>query len=74
MRGYDIINFENNFDHYKNTVKVKNEKDDWEKIIDKAGEKETINKKGVYRNPYDYTENEKSAHLFKINRTSKFII
>jgi hypothetical protein len=69
-RGYDILNFENNFEHYKNNVKVKDDRDAWEHILEKAGPKETINSKGVYRDPYDFTENEKTSHLFKLNRES----
>jgi hypothetical protein len=72
-RGYDILNFGNNFEHYKNIVKVKHDRDDWDNIVEKAGDKETINTKGVYRDPYDFTENEKTSHMFKINRQSNLL-
>lgn len=73
-RGYDIVNMKNNFEHYKNTVNTKGHSNEWEHLLSKAGEKETFNEKGIYRDPYDYTDNDKIAHLFKIGRQSNIII
>jgi hypothetical protein len=36
-RGYDIINFKNNFGHYKNLVKTKDEGSEWETVVAGAG-------------------------------------
>lgn len=36
-RGYDIINFDNKYEHYKNNLKLKDEKPEWDVIVNKAG-------------------------------------
>jgi hypothetical protein len=72
-RGYNILNFNNNYQHYKNTVRVKNDKDEWEKIVDKAGDKGTFQIKGIYKDHYDFTDCEQGAHSYKVNRQSKNI-
>lgn len=70
-RGYDIINFGNNFENYKNTLKVK-EVDEWNAIVKKAGGNETFSKKDIYQSPYDHSDTEKIAHQFKLNRKSNY--
>lgn len=73
-RGYDVINFKNNYQQYKNSVNVKDTTDDWQHLIKKVGVKQTLETKGIYRDPYDFRDNEDNAHLFKINRTSKLFL
>jgi hypothetical protein len=73
-RGYDIINLKQNYDHYKNISKLHDDKSDWEKILEKAGEKETFSKKGIYRDPYDYSDCGKNASLFMKERDSNFYL
>jgi hypothetical protein len=38
-RGYDIVNFGNKYEHYKNSLNLKNEKGEWDVIVSKAGGK-----------------------------------
>jgi hypothetical protein len=73
-RGYDIINFNQNYGHYKNITKVHDDKSDWEKILDKAGDKETFTKKGIYQDPYDYSDCGKLASEFMKERESNIYL
>ena len=71
-RGYDIINFENNFEHYKNSLDIKKDASDWDNLIQKVGPKETFNSKGIYKDPFDFQDKDPSAHAFK-NARLKYI-
>ena len=48
-RGYDILNGNDNFNHYKNSVNCRNEKRPWELIKNGVNENQTLDiKKNEY--------------------------
>lgn len=69
-RGYDIMNHNNNYHNYKNSLKLRHEKDGWDYVVSKAGNNQNIDIKGIYKDPYDFTDNEKTAHYYKVARNS----
>lgn len=70
-RGYDIVNFGNNYENYKNMLKVKDSSTEWETILEKTNDKQTFTTKGIYKDAFDFSDNDKVAHQFKVNRKSK---
>ena len=48
QRGYDILNFENNYNKYLDNFKMKNNLEPWSLLKNNVGENETISKKKLY--------------------------
>lgn len=72
-RGYNIINFNNNFNKYKSNQKFKDLSNPWEQLKQKAGKESSLNKK-IFKNAYDYSDVEYNLHKFKSERNSKLNI
>ena len=54
-RGYDILNGENNFNQYKNSLECRNIQRPWEMIKNGVNENQTIKFKKIY-DGYDYED------------------
>ena len=54
-RGYDILNWKNNFNHYKNSLECRNIQRPWEMIKNGLNENQTIKFKKIY-DCYDYED------------------
>ena len=85
-RGYNIINGVNFVEEKlnsrnKNTIGDTNMElkkagqyyDNWEKIKLKSDENNTLNKKSIYKEPYDYSDVEKNFEKFLQNRRNNLI-
>lgn len=74
-RGYDIVNFNKNYNTYKSTLILKDNISDWDKLKNKSSmNKSTFNSKRIYKEEYDYFDANDHLHTFKQNRESKGFI
>jgi hypothetical protein len=71
QRGYDILTLDQNRTEYRSTVKFKDDKTEWEKILDTAANK-THGGKTVYKNPHDVSDNVVIRKAFMEERQSKY--
>jgi hypothetical protein len=69
-RGYDVINWNNTYNNYKNLVACKNKTSAWDELKEKAGENETFSKKQIYKAPYDKSDNDSNKYEFNIHRSA----
>ena len=70
-RGYDILNFNNVYSKYKDGTKNqkrKQLKNDWELILEGAGQNETFKSKNIYKAPYDSSDIDQDRHKYFIER------
>ena len=59
-------------DEYKNSTKLRDKTNEWEKIIDYGGDNKTILKKEIYKDPYDYSDNSSKGKLF-VSKRKEFL-
>jgi hypothetical protein len=56
------------YDEYRNNPKLRDKNNEWEKIVNLAGDNKTILKKQIYKDPYDYSDNASKEKTFISNR------
>ena len=68
-RGYDILNGNDNFNHYKNSVNCRNEQRPWELIKNGANENQTldIKKMNICRDNEDINQRYKDNKMQRVN-------
>lgn len=71
-RGFNIVNQEKNFSKYKSSLKLKDHTEGWSKVVDSTGANTTLETKKLYKEAYDYSDNENHLHNFKEMRASKY--
>jgi hypothetical protein len=71
-RGFDIINFDKNYNKYKNMLTLKDHKNNWDILKEKSSLENTFNKTNIYQDKYDYSDAENNLFKFKEKRNSKF--
>ena len=69
-RGYDILNGENNFYHYKNSLSCRNIQKPWEMIKNGVNENQTLKDKKIYL-LYDYEDVNKRFKDNEVLRKNK---
>ena len=68
-RGYDILNGNDNFNHYKNSVNCRNEQRPWELIKNGVNENQTldIKKMNICRDSEDINQRYKDNKIQRVN-------
>ncbi len=69
-RGYDILNLKKTKEDQNKNPKFKNQRHNWDILLNNLGDNQTINSKAVYKNPYDTSDYKKSLNAFKNIRKS----
>ncbi len=71
QRGYDILNFENNYHKYVDNFKMKNNLEPWYILKNNVGKNETISKKKLYEPATKNQELEDNFKEFKTLRSQQ---
>jgi hypothetical protein len=73
-RGYDIVNFDKNYNKYKDNLNLKDHMNDWDLLKNKSSTTtSTFGKNKLFKEEYDYSDANKNFHEFKEDRNSKHI-
>jgi hypothetical protein len=70
-RGYDILNLDKTKEDQNKNLKFKNQRHTWDILTEKVGDNQTMNRKVIYKNPYDMSDYKKKLNVFKNFRESK---
>lgn len=70
-RHYDIIDLKDIPYKKHSSVVKKDNMTDWEKIVKNSGNNNTLSSKGIYKDIYDHSDNEKNYYNFNKGRIEK---
>jgi hypothetical protein len=73
-RGYNIINFEKNFNNYKSNSDYKINNNGWNNLKQKSNETSAINRDKIFKHAYDYSDTNINLHNFKKERNCKILL
>jgi hypothetical protein len=72
-RGYDIITLNEESKEYKNKLRLKDTKSDWNKLVEKSNFNNTF-KDNIYKDYYDEVDSKSTRNKFMEDRKSKIIL
>jgi hypothetical protein len=73
-RGYNILTQGPNKTDYRDTLKFKDTKNEWEKLLDTRANQTCRDNKGIYKNPHDVCDNVKIKKDFVDQRNGKILL